>query len=114
MNVSAKQRYLAQIGSALYLFMALPYLGIRVYYTQFTQLTDLIAFMREADIALTGLITCLLMLMHGWLGLRDIAIDYLPRAHLHLALKLLAFSVLLLGTWIVFLTLLLFGGDYGV
>ncbi|MDY0136675.1 MAG: hypothetical protein RBS36_05830 [Thiomicrospira sp.] len=114
MNISAKQRYLAQIGSALYLLLALPYLGVRVYYAPLTQLSDLITFMREADIALPGLITFLLMLVHGWLGLRDIAIDYLPRSRLYLALKVLALSVLFLGAWIVFLTLHLFGGDYGV
>jgi succinate dehydrogenase / fumarate reductase membrane anchor subunit len=114
MKPSAKQRYRGQIWSAILLMLALPYLILRVYFGQFEQLNALISFLRDPTIFIPGFITLALILLHSWVGLRDIFIDYLPRTSLHFALNALALSLLLLAAWLLLLTLRLFGADYGV
>lgn len=57
----------------------------------------------------TSLIALGLILIHSWIGLRDILMDYCPARHLPLALKLYTglFSLLLLNILSLLLILLL-------
>jgi succinate dehydrogenase / fumarate reductase membrane anchor subunit len=65
--------------------------------------------MQPGLLLVSSLIALGLILIHSWIGLRDILIDYCPARHLPLALKLFTgiFSLLLLNIISLLLVLLL-------
>lgn len=110
MHYSAKQGYRWQMSSALYLLVFTPYMALMIGFYSFHQLTDLISFSRQLHIFIPTLLAVILSLIHAWVGLRDVLIDYAPRRWLAACLLFLHLGVLSLFAWLAYLSLRLFGG----
>jgi len=81
-HLSGKKAHIWQRLSALYLLIYLPYLA----WTSLTTLPhetlpSLAATLLSPVYLLPSLVAILLVIVHSWIGLRDIIIDYTPRAH---------------------------------
>lgn len=93
-TLSGKQAHIWQRLSALYLLIYLPYLAwIIVTLTPASDLSALSVHLLSPAYLLPSLVAIVLVLIHSWVGLRDILIDYTPRATTHLWLWGLRFTL---------------------
>lgn len=104
-NLSGKKAYLWQRASALYLLLYIPFLAWTVLQQpKFHTLYALAHNLAEPIFSLTSLIALGLILVHAWVGVRDIMIDYLPRKNLALWLTIyhsLLALLLINALWLV-------------
>ncbi|HHT00161.1 MAG TPA: succinate dehydrogenase, hydrophobic membrane anchor protein, partial [Thiomicrospira sp.] len=76
-SLSGKQAHVWQRISALYLLIYLPYLAwITISLPQQTDFFTLTANLLSPYYLLPSLVAIALVLIHSWVGLRDILIDY--------------------------------------
>jgi succinate dehydrogenase / fumarate reductase membrane anchor subunit len=103
----ALRAWLIQRYSAVYLAGFLAYLVIHFLTWQSPGYAEWRAWLAHPAVALAGAGFVLALVLHGWVGVRDIILDYIPA--LGLRLLLLALSGALLaasGLWAVRLLLL--------
>lgn len=78
MKITGKRAFVWQTLSASYLAIYTPYLG----WLSLTRSIQTIADLLQPSLLIPSLIALGLLLIHAWIGLRDVLIDYFPRAHL--------------------------------
>ncbi len=104
-RISGRKAHIWQRLSALYLLIYLPYLlWIVLSLPQHNSLYALSTQMLAPYYLLPSLIAIALVLVHSWVGLRDILIDYTPRVRNLLwlwALRLLLIVVSLNIIWLL-------------
>ena len=96
--------------SALYLLVFFPYLAWHLSQNQVIQGIDIEAYLSnifDPFFLLTSFIATSLILVHAWVGMRDIIIDYLPQQRVHLWLNLYALFLLFIVFDILFITFIL-------
>lgn len=95
-----------QTYSALYLLAFIPYLAWKISninMTHSTQINNLLNTLFTPIFAVTSLIACMFILIHAWIGLRDIMIDYLPQNTVQTWLQLYALFLLLIVVDLLYL-----------
>ncbi|MEA3405011.1 MAG: succinate dehydrogenase, hydrophobic membrane anchor protein [Pseudomonadota bacterium] len=108
-SLSGKQAHIWQRLSALYLLIYLPYLAwITLSFPQQADLSSLTANLLSPYYLLPSLIAIVLVLIHSWVGLRDILIDYTPRARSLLWLWGLRWLLIFISINVVMLLINLF------
>ncbi len=113
-TLSGRKAHIWQRLSALYLLIYAPILAIVT-----TQLPDSISLKLLAYqlnqlpfsglFELASLIAIVLLLVHAWVGVRDIIIDYVPRKKVNLWLTLYHSTLILLFLNCIMIALNLFG-----
>ena len=105
-SLSGKRAHIWQRLSALYLLIYLPYLAwITLSLPNQADLMILSSNLLSPIYLLPSLIAILLLLIHVWVGLRDILIDYTPRARTVLWLWGLRWLLILVSlnlVWVLF------------
>lgn len=104
-TLSGKRAHIWQRLSALYLLFYLPYLAwIVLTLAPANNLTSLSIQLLSPLYLLPSLIAVALVIVHSWVGLRDILIDYTPRDSTHLwlwGLRLLLATATLNIAWLI-------------
>ena len=104
-NLSGKKAHIWQRISALYLLLYTPLLAWTILQQpKFHTLYALAHNIAEPIFSLASLIALGLILVHAWVGVRDIMIDYLPRKNLALWLTIyhsLLALLLINSLWLV-------------
>lgn len=109
-NLSGKKAHIWQRMSALYLLLYIPFFAWTVLQQpKFHTLYALAHNLAEPIFSLTSLIALGLILIHAWVGVRDIMIDYLPRKNLALWLTIYHSLLALLLINSLWLVVTLFG-----
>lgn len=92
MNLTGVKAHKWQRISAVYLLLYFSFAIFTLYFQssahQFIHFNDWFSQQFNSLFGLFSLIAVLLLLVHAWVGGRDIMIDYLPRKRLKLWLKL--------------------------
>jgi len=105
-SLSGKQAHIWQRLSALYLLIYTPYLAwISLSISPQESLPNLAALLLSPIYLLPSLVAILLIIVHSWIGLRDIIIDYTPRAHTILWLWGLRWLLIVISmniVWVLF------------
>lgn len=103
--LSGRRAHIWQRISALYLLIYLPYLAwISLTLTAATDLGSLTANLLSPIYLLPSLVAIALVLVHAWVGLRDILIDYTVRSSTHTwlwGLRFLLLAILLNVIWLL-------------
>ena len=80
--LSGKKAHVWQRLSALYLLIYLPFLAwLSLTTLPHETLQSFAATLLSPIYLLPSLVAILLVMVHSWIGLRDILIDYTPRTH---------------------------------
>ncbi len=88
-NLSGKKAHVWQRVSALYLLMYVPFLAWTILQQpKFHTLYALVHNLAEPIFSIASLIALGLIMVHAWVGVRDIMIDYVPRKNLALWLTI--------------------------
>lgn len=103
--LSGKKAFIWQNLSAVYLALFTPYLVWLSLTHSFDQLDELLAFLSQPSIFIPGMVALGLLLIHSWVGLRDILIDYAPRAWLSTLLGLTLLILISLSANLIWFTL---------
>ncbi|MBN2865663.1 MAG: succinate dehydrogenase, hydrophobic membrane anchor protein [Thiotrichales bacterium] len=108
-TLSGKKAHIWQRLSALYLLIYSPYLAWLSLSTPSQEsLPNLAAHLLSPIYLLPTLVAILLLIVHSWIGLRDIIIDYTPRAHTIMWLWALRWLLILVSLNIVWVLLSLY------
>ncbi|UQB41410.1 succinate dehydrogenase, hydrophobic membrane anchor protein [Thiomicrospira microaerophila] len=99
MKLTGKRAFVWQNISAIYLATYTPYLA----WLALTQSIQTINDLFTPSIMIPSILAVVLVLIHTWVGLRDVMIDYAPRAALKWLLPGLLLLLLALGLNIVWL-----------
>lgn len=94
--------------SAIYLMLFTPYLAWQVHNVAIEQNLDFPLFIQQLFTPLflfLSLISIALLLVHAWVGMRDIMIDYLPQKRVSIWLNLYALFLLLIIVDLTFLAI---------
>ena len=109
--LSGQRAYVWQMLSGFYLALFFPYvawLSLSQTIESFNQLTTLLS---SPAVFIPGMVAIALGLMHAWVGLRDVLIDYAPRRYLIGLLSSMALVWLFLIANLVWLTTQLIGAS---
>lgn len=109
--LSGQGAYVWQMLSGFYLALLFPYvawLSLSQSIETFNQLTSLLS---SPSVFIPGLVAIALTLIHAWVGLRDVLIDYAPRRYLAALLLSMALVWLFLIANLVWLTTQLIGAN---
>ena len=92
-SLTGRSAHIWQRLSAIYLMFYIPFLAVVVLQlpasSTLTELTqNLSNFSLSTAFAVTSVFALALMLVHAWVGVRDIIIDYAPRQYVKLWLTL--------------------------
>jgi len=108
-SLTGKHAHIWQRLSALYLLIYLPYLAwISLSLPQHHALLTLSADLLSPYYLLPSLLAIALVLIHSWVGLRDILIDYTPRSRSLFWLWGVRWLLILISINIVWLLISLF------
>jgi succinate dehydrogenase / fumarate reductase membrane anchor subunit len=99
MRLTGKRAFVWQQVSAAYLALYTPYLV----WLSLTQSIGSQADLFSPTLLVPSLIALILLLIHAWVGLRDVMIDYLPRPYLSGLLRGLLVLLILIGLNLVWL-----------
>ncbi|GKT12409.1 MAG: succinate dehydrogenase/fumarate reductase, membrane anchor subunit [Thiomicrorhabdus sp.] len=92
-SLSGRKAHIWQRISAIYLMFYIPFLAAIILQLPasptLSELSNKLSTMTlSTAFALTSLIALILMVVHAWVGVRDILIDYAPRVHVTLWLTI--------------------------
>lgn len=77
--LSGSQAHLWQRLSAFYLLFYFPYMAFFLFQTSFSTYHEMQLALLKPAVVLPSLLAFLLMMIHLWIGLRDVILDYFPR-----------------------------------
>lgn len=109
--LTGQRAFVWQMLSAFYLALFFPYvawLSVSESIESYHQFTSLLS---SASVFIPGLVAIVLGLVHAWVGLRDVLIDYAPRRYLMSLLFSMALLWLLIIANLVWLTTQLIGAN---
>lgn len=95
-----------QTYSALYLLFFFPYFALKISnitIVHATQINTVLNTLFTPIFTFSSLIACMFILIHAWVGLRDIMIDYLPQNTVQIWLQLYALFLLFIAVDLLFL-----------
>lgn len=89
--LNGKRAFVWQMISAAYLALFTPYLAWLTLSQTPQSWLELSQLLSSPSVLLPGLVAIGLLLIHAWIGLRDVLIDYAPRRFLMAFLLIMAF-----------------------
>ena len=99
-KASGFKAWLLQRISAIYLGLFTFYLLFHFLFDAPATMADWKAWLLQTPILISLLMLLLFTLIHAWIGIRDVFIDYLPHTGLRLTfLSLAAFMLIFCGIW---------------
>ncbi|MDX1351811.1 MAG: succinate dehydrogenase, hydrophobic membrane anchor protein [Thiomicrorhabdus sp.] len=96
--------------SAIYLMLYFPYLAWQIHWLNSEKANDIIQLMTALFtpiFLLFSLIALAMILVHAWVGMRDIIIDYIPQQRVTIWLTLYALFLLFIVFDLLFLAITL-------
>lgn len=109
MILSGAKAHLWQRMSAVYLFFYFPFALAYFYQFHFESYVTLQAALLNPYFALPTLLGLALVMVHIWIGIRDVVIDYLPRKMVMIALAAFGVFWLAVGLDLIYLSMTLVG-----
>lgn len=107
MQLSGIKAHIFQRISAIYLLIFFPYLAWQIFQNTRHEEQDFQSWLNELFdplLSLTSVAAVILILIHAWVGIRDIIIDYLPPERVSIALKLYAGLLIMICIDLLWLT----------
>ena len=102
--LSGQRAYIWQMLSGVYLALFLPYVAWLSLSQAINSASQLATLLTSVQVLIPGLVAVGLGLIHAWVGLRDVLIDYAPRRYLIgllSAMALIWLFVIANVTWLV-------------
>lgn len=109
--LSGQRAYVWQMLSGFYLALFFPYIAWLSLSQSIESFNQLTALLSSPAIFIPGLVAITLGLIHAWVGLRDVLIDYAPRRYLMGLLFIMALVWLFVIANLAWLTTQLIGAS---
>ncbi len=112
--LSGRKAHIWQRVSAIYLLFYVPFLAVVITQLPNSVSLELLAYQLASQpfsglFEIATILAILLLVVHAWVGVRDIIIDYVPRAKVNLWLTLYHSSLILLLINSAMIAISLFG-----